>query len=510
MNLLIPLSLELLWCTTCGTLCTLLIILNQLGSIIRDLGISCNISFFGSSGLTQLKSLRHLTNSIIQRNRFLEEQLCKRFSLGKPEVLLNHSLERDKTNDNRVNHLSSTSIFRNTINQVLGRTLACGTGVVDLESLKTLQASDLPEPALSAILEQLRHRIKTDINEGYSINEAKPPTDLIIQHYPNREIELPLTFYGINLIKYILITWTQNSKKYDAILWSAYRHTQMPTSIDNDLLKSICVETQQQLKNLEIYTRLDQEKQIAQKIGEERLNFISHLSHDIRTPLANIQNIFYLLLPQRSGDNEALRSNFKGLLELGINNCIRLNSMISDILDFTKHQAGRLRALPVKIDLKALFFELINENSLRAEEQGIKFVIEQDIATNWDLLQNESFNKWKEVFVDARHIRRILLNLITNIINHCPKAEVRVRPIPFNETHLVLTIQDNGPGITPEKLKTIFEPYGESRSGYGLGLALTKVLCELNSIELQIESTPGKGTIVTLKLPLNRPIDQPI
>lgn len=497
-SLLPQFSFELLWCFTCSTVCALLFIQRNLASINSRLSLACDCNIADKPGWTQLKTIQDLSTAIISRNRYLEEHLSNGVALTVPNLIGDLSGADANTQELSLRLSSSNSIFTKAVSNLIGKTQASAVGVIDLINTNNITSSEVPAEMLKSILDKASQIYNAVNQDSLQQTDERIRSQDFLPPRLNLAADAELKFYGHSLIKFLPIAWEEDSQRHLAALWLTYSTAQITTRFDNAILEIHWREIQKDLLNLKAYNKIDNERHQAQIISDERLCFISHLSHDLRTPLANIQNLFYLLLSKsRQGESEEGSASSE-LLELGINNCIRLNSMLSDILDFTKHQAGRLIASPVKANLNQILQELIIESSLRAQQQGVTFFIENGSEQSQERLRAN----WGDVFVDIRHLRRILLNIISNAINHCPRSMVRISCKAIRETHLLLTIEDSGPGIPSDRLSRIFNPYSHSsNSGYGLGLALTKGLSELNGIELRIDSTVGRGSTVELTIP---------
>ena len=177
-----------------------------------------------------------------------------------------------------------------------------------------------------------------------------------------------------------------------------------------------------------------------------------------------------------------------------------LLGLINDILDVSKIEAGRAELSEIIVPVKALFdavARLIRERALRAE-------LRLDIAVAPDL---------PPLLADERKLKQILINLLSNAVKFTPAGgAVRMGAgLDPKSGDLVITVSDTGIGIAPADIARVMEPFGQVDNpinrkfrGTGLGLPLTKGLVELHGGGFQIESTPGVGTTVTVRLPARR------
>ena len=178
-----------------------------------------------------------------------------------------------------------------------------------------------------------------------------------------------------------------------------------------------------------------------------------------------------------------------------------LLSVINDILDVAKAEAGRLELSEEDVDLSALVRSCVLLVQGRAEEADVSIVT--SLPDDFPML-----------YADPKRLKQILLNLLSNAVKFTPvggkvfiKAELRP------DRGIDLMVQDTGIGIADKDLARAFQPFGQIDShlsrkyeGTGLGLPLSRNLTELHGGELLVESKPNTGTTVTIALPLERTV----
>lgn len=218
--------------------------------------------------------------------------------------------------------------------------------------------------------------------------------------------------------------------------------------------------------------------------------FLANMSHELRTPLNAILGYAQVLsrdssLPPRQHDAiDTIRSSGKHLL-----------SLINDILDLSRIEAGQLELEPTPTALQPLFTELLELFSPRARSKGIDFRY-QPVGV---LPQ--------AVMVDARRLREIVINLISNAIKFTEHGEVRFES-HYDHGQLTLEVCDTGIGIDPERLESIFHPFNQQgnavyrQQGTGLGLSISRHLAQQMGGRLEVHSTPGQGSCFTAVLSL--------
>ncbi|MET0106669.1 MAG: ATP-binding protein [Sedimenticola sp.] len=254
---------------------------------------------------------------------------------------------------------------------------------------------------------------------------------------------------------------------------------------------------QQNLKLISIQQKLETETQNAKLANRSKSIFLANMSHELRTPLNAVIGFSEML-----GRDCSLLGTQKNTLAI-INRCgVQLLAMINDILDLSKIEAGKLELQPETIDLMSMLEEIQEIFALRAEGAGLEFNVEIDKGLV------------RFINVDAKKLRQILINLLGNAIKFTQKGGVLLRcktvaidDAPHKIT-LLLAVEDTGPGIAPEKLKDIFQPFmqaGESLStneGSGLGLSISRACVQLMGGGIGVESELGKGATFQVEIPV--------
>jgi len=236
------------------------------------------------------------------------------------------------------------------------------------------------------------------------------------------------------------------------------------------------------------------EKTRAEEANQAKSKFLANMSHELRTPLNAI-----------IGFSEIMQSGMFGPLgaEKYQEYCTDIHSsgkylldVINDILDMSKIEAGRMRLDFEEVSLDALLAESMRVLSARAEEKNV--ALSSRIAPDLHLR------------ADRRALKQIALNLLSNAVKFTPAGgEVTVRGRATDHC-VVLSIADSGIGIAADALTRLGRPFEQVEShitkthqGSGLGLAIAKSLVRLHGGSMRIRSALGKGTIVTVRLPLS-------
>lgn len=234
-------------------------------------------------------------------------------------------------------------------------------------------------------------------------------------------------------------------------------------------------------------------KESAERAYASKTQFLANMSHELRTPLNAIIGFSEMMQRQLLGPigTEKYLEYIAGIRESGEH----LLDLISDILDMSKIEAGKY-----ELDLEEIRLAKLIKLSIHMMEGR---ALDNDIN-----IQAQIDNEDQLIVADRRGVMQILLNLLSNAVKFSKKGgKITVKAIE-REDYLSLQVQDHGIGIPVNKLKTITNPFEQAASHYtrehegsGLGLAITKELVELHGGALYIESTLGKGTTVTIRLP---------
>jgi signal transduction histidine kinase len=242
-------------------------------------------------------------------------------------------------------------------------------------------------------------------------------------------------------------------------------------------------------RKVETRTRELAEKTLQVEVAtRHKSEFLANMSHELRTPLNAI-----------IGFSEALRERMFGELsdkQLEYLNDIHdsgrhLLSLINDILDLSKVEAGRMELDVSSFQASSALQSasaLVHE---RAHRKGIRLALDVDPALG-------------EVRADERKFKQILLNLLSNAIKFTPDGGRIGVAARLNGAGLEVAVSDSGIGIAPEEQDTVFEEFrqvGPHAEGTGLGLALTKRFVELHGGTIRVESAPGQGATFTFTLP---------
>jgi signal transduction histidine kinase/CheY-like chemotaxis protein/HPt (histidine-containing phosphotransfer) domain-containing protein len=225
-----------------------------------------------------------------------------------------------------------------------------------------------------------------------------------------------------------------------------------------------------------------------------KTNFLSSMSHEIRTPMNAIIGMAELLLRKNlPGD---ARSNAHDIKQAGAN----LLSIINDILDVSKIEAGKLEIIPVKYLLASLVNDTVNIIRIRFKEKPIRFFTNIDGKIPHALIGDEV------------RLRQILINLLSNAAKYTEKGQIGLSITIVKQENkqvwLKFSVTDTGKGIKPKDQEKLFDEFvqvdtkkNRNIEGTGLGLAIVKRLCLAMGGDISVESEYGKGSAFTVIFP---------
>ena len=224
----------------------------------------------------------------------------------------------------------------------------------------------------------------------------------------------------------------------------------------------------------------------AEKASQMKSLFLANMSHEIRTPLNAIEGFSRVLVET---DSEVERMKYFQIIE---SNNQRLGSLVNEILDLSRVESGEIAIRKDMTDLNQLCESII---------QLFKFRCPDTLKLEWDKPMMSAIMK-----TDANRLTQVFSNLISNALKHTPSGRITYGYRLVDEMqNIEFFVKDTGTGIAPELLEHIFDTYvsgdAAQQQGFGLGLALCKIIIEKLGGNIYVESTLGKGSTFTFVLP---------
>ena len=227
------------------------------------------------------------------------------------------------------------------------------------------------------------------------------------------------------------------------------------------------------------------------RLERVRSEFVGNVSHELRTPIFSVQGYLETLLDGALEDPDVSRQ----FVDKAYKNALRLNALLSDLIDISRIESGELRMSFRYFDLRGLLRDLMTTLEIRAAQRTVTLHLELPEASEIS------------VYGDKERLLQVLTNLVDNAIKYNREGgSVTVRVTPVNRK-IQVTVQDTGIGIPVEAQARIFERFyrvdkDRSRAvgGTGLGLAIVKHILEAHNAQLSVESEPDVGTSISFEL----------
>jgi signal transduction histidine kinase len=249
------------------------------------------------------------------------------------------------------------------------------------------------------------------------------------------------------------------------------------------------------IENARLFREIEEKSRQLEIANKHKSEFLANMSHELRTPLNAIIGFSEVLLERLFGDlNDKQDDYLKDIHSSGKH----LLSLINDILDLSKIEAGRMELEPSPVDVASAIVNALTLVRERAQHHAITLAHDVD-------------PELRTVDADERKFKQILLNLLSNAVKFTPdggRIDVTARRLGDVAE---IAVHDTGIGIAPEDQAAVFEEfrqvgrdYTRKQEGTGLGLALTRRFVELHGGTIRLESAPGAGSTFAFTLPLSR------
>jgi signal transduction histidine kinase len=261
---------------------------------------------------------------------------------------------------------------------------------------------------------------------------------------------------------------------------------QIALAVENARLYSATLRANQELRR-----EIEERKRAEQTLAD----FTAMVAHDLRSPLSNMVSITDSIRDGLFGPVTELQRKWLWKVE---ESCRSLIGHVSDFLDMSKIDAGKLQLLKAPVDLATLLRDRLLEYSVEADKR--KLVLKTSISDSFPPL-----------FLDGRRFNQVLDNLLSNAFKFTDAGgAVEVAARVYGDRDVVIWVKDSGIGIAGDETDLIFDKYRQvisgqqaDRKGTGLGLAICKKIVEAHGGRIWVESEPGKGSTFFVSLPLN-------
>jgi signal transduction histidine kinase/CheY-like chemotaxis protein len=232
----------------------------------------------------------------------------------------------------------------------------------------------------------------------------------------------------------------------------------------------------------------------AERANKAKSEFLANMSHEIRTPLNAISGFNQIL--EFNADKYGFPDTVKSYLKQTRTSIKHLTSLVNDILDFSRIEAGKMEIFYENINIKKFIEELVDGIRVFTEKKllELNYEIDSDVP--------------EIILTDKIKLNQILVNLISNAIKFTDKGTILLR-VEKDDDHILFIVKDEGIGIEKNRINSIFDAFVQADSsitrkygGTGLGLSITKNIVELLNGSIYVNSEKGKGSTFYVKLPL--------
>ena len=292
--------------------------------------------------------------------------------------------------------------------------------------------------------------------------------------------------------------------KSDLLANSGSEILQTLTSIDLviDRVVSLCLEGYLEMRLREfdqVRSQLILTNQELTRLVATQKEEVSHIAHELKTPLNAIMGFSSLLLQQQqkasSGDEASLSLQ---MTEKVIKNSRQLLSLINDILEISRYETGNIPLDIQYSDVRSLVELVVETLSISAEQKNLKIILDCDRAP-------------EQVQTDPLRLKQIVTNLLSNAIRYTKSGTITITCSSNKSDRWSLIVADTGIGLSPEAISVIFEPYYQvgskeddlSPNSTGLGLTIVDKLVTLLQGEIEVTSELDKGSTFTVSFPIN-------
>jgi two-component system sensor histidine kinase GlrK len=223
------------------------------------------------------------------------------------------------------------------------------------------------------------------------------------------------------------------------------------------------------------------------ELDEMKKDFVSHVSHELKAPLASMRQVFLLLLQEIAGPLNEQQSR---LLRLSSNSAERLSAMVGNLLDVSRMEAGTMEYVMQPQDVLSLVQTVADEFSVQAQDRNIQLKVASGTT-----------NTWAEC--DRDRIVQVIGNLFENALKFAPEGSAIIATVDVTDAQkIMVSVADSGPGVPPLHKQKIFEKFHQVKKGkkiagqgVGLGLAICTTIIEAHHGSIWVDDNPSGGSV---------------
>jgi signal transduction histidine kinase len=261
------------------------------------------------------------------------------------------------------------------------------------------------------------------------------------------------------------------------------------------LLKTFADQAAIAIQNARLFNEIQEKSRQLEIADQHKSAFLANMSHELRTPLNAVIGFSEMLAARYFGELTAKQAEYVNDIHASGKHLL---SLINDILDLSKIEAGRMELELSDFDLPAALDNALTLVRERAQRGGVALRLENDPRL-------QSYRG------DERKLKQVVLNLLSNAVKFTPRGGAVSVVAKQVDGNAEIAVSDTGVGIAPADQEAIFEAFRQvgtdvtrKHEGTGLGLALARRFVELHGGTIRVASAPGKGSTFTVRLPLRR------
>ncbi len=324
---------------------------------------------------------------------------------------------------------------------------------------------------------------------GAAVRESKP---FIVNDYTNWPDRLEQSFVP-GLEQAMTVPLIYFKRPIGAVLVGRARTASAFSEPDQRLLTLFANLASPLVRNAQLFIQREAAKNEAERASSVKTRFLASVTHELRTPLnLIINNMDFMRIGMFGEINEEQHNR----LDQTVRSAEHLLSLINDLLDVSKIEAGEMELAIQMADLQPVLEDALDSALMLIEQKQGTVLLDPHIEDNLPLIP-----------MDARRIRQVLTNLLSNAVKYTDEGKVTLI-VRLLDDVVEFTVRDTGMGIPQEDMDKLFQPFGRAEraksmgiEGTGLGLPISRFLVEAHGGRMTVESEPGKGSTFIFTLP---------